>query len=60
MTPYRDYDGTWRISGFEHLEFTTEADARTAAELAIQFASQAAAQEWRYRRVAQKAQENIR
>ena len=56
----RDYNGRYRLAGYEHLEFTTEADARNAAELAIQFASQAAAQEWRYRRAAQKAQENIR
>ncbi len=27
MNYYRDYDGTWRIAGYEEFKFSTQADA---------------------------------
>jgi hypothetical protein len=34
MTTERDYTGRYRIVGYEHLTFSTEADALAAMELA--------------------------
>lgn len=31
----RDYDGTWKIEGYEELSFSSEDDAESAAELAL-------------------------
>lgn len=38
MKPERDFNGLWRIPGYWHLTFSTEADAIAAAELAVSFA----------------------
>lgn len=57
MTPSRDYNDRWRLDGFEGITFTTEADAKAARELAIEFASRAAGQEYRNRRAAKRAKE---
>jgi len=61
MIPYRDYDNTFRLEGHEQISFSTEADARAAAELARKYAddlvSRAMSQESRYRRAEQRAKE---
>ena len=52
MTPERDYTGHWRLLGHEQHSFSTEADARAAAELARDYAMSLCSQESRYRRAA--------
>jgi|GEM_PF-3910680 len=61
MTPERDYNGLWRLEGHHQHVFSTEADAKAAAELAQKYAddllSRAMSQESRYRRAEQRAKE---
>jgi hypothetical protein len=60
MIIYRDYDSTHKVQGFERIAFSTEADARAAAEMARDYATLqiglAMLQESRYRRAAKRAQ----
>jgi hypothetical protein len=60
MHAERDWNGKHRVSGFEQLEFSTEADARAAIELAQQYHEQklsaAMSQEARYRAAAERAE----
>lgn len=55
MTPFRDYDGTYKVPVFEQLEFSTERDARQAIYLATQYAAEQQVIEFRYRRAAERA-----
>lgn len=55
MIAYRDFDGSWRLSGFEEFSFSSEEDAMSAAEFGIAFTSEQAVMEWRYRRAAERA-----
>lgn len=52
-------DGKWRLRGYEELSFSTEADAQSAAELALYYFidrhSREMQQEQRYRRAEQRA-----
>lgn len=61
MNIYRDFDGLWKLSGHEHYGFASERDARAACEIAFdhaqQLVSQACAQESRYRRAAERAED---
>lgn len=53
MKVYRDaVDGFFRIQGYEDHHFTSEADAETAMEFAIDFARQELFKEARYRHAA--------
>lgn len=56
MTPYRDFDGTYKLTGHHQHGFSTEADALAAAALAIEYAMSLCSQESRYRRAAERAQ----
>lgn len=59
MHAERDWNGRHRVAGFEHLEFSCEADARAAIALAEQYheglLSAAMLQESRYRAAAARA-----
>ena len=57
MNTTRDYNGTFKVSGFEELEFTTERDARHAICLATQYAAEQQVMEFRFRRAAERAKE---
>lgn len=61
MTPYRDYDGTYKLPGHHQHSFSSEADALAAAALAKDHFDRqigiAMSQESRYRRAAERASE---
>lgn len=57
MTPYRDFNGVWRITGHERHEFSTESDAQTAIDFAIDFVCYEVNRESRHRRAAERAKE---
>jgi hypothetical protein len=57
MTPIRDFDGSYVIKGYEHIKFSSEADAKAGLELAKRVASNDAFSEIRYRRAAERAQQ---
>lgn len=58
MKVYRDpVDGFVRIKGYEDHHFTSESDAETAMDFAIDFARQELFKESRYRRAAERAGE---
>lgn len=60
MITYRDFDGTWRVSGFEQFAFPTQCAAETAIDLAEAAAREAATrashQENRFMRAAEQRQ----
>lgn len=57
MNATRDFTGRWRCAGFESIDFSSEADAKAAADLAIEFARSEIGKESRYRRAANRAKE---
>jgi len=56
---YRDFDGTYKVEGYEEFSFSTEEDARQAGQVAIHYFvdrhSVEMANDSRYRRAAQRA-----
>jgi hypothetical protein len=60
MNIHRDYNGQWRIEGYESLPFSTEADAANAAELMHQHAARCVGEqmlrEMRHRSAAKAAE----
>lgn len=51
----RDFDGSHRVEGFEHLQFSTEQDARNAIALAKLYSGEDQLREYFYRRAAERA-----
>lgn len=56
MTPERDYNGSHRVEGFEHLQFSTEQDARNAIALAKLYSGDQQMTEYFHRRAAERGQ----
>lgn len=60
MNAYRDYDGTWVVADYKQLgSFSTEADAKTAIQLARAVSSVDQVAEYFNRRAAARGQQRV-
>ncbi|HYC01596.1 MAG TPA: hypothetical protein VEC57_20865 [Candidatus Limnocylindrales bacterium] len=59
LTPRRDYNGEWFLYGYQGIGFSTEQDAKAAADFARAYCGEQMQQESRYRRAAERAKEAV-